>query len=123
VLAGIGLSFITALVIWLMNLDKPEAPRTLAVSWGAPVNSPELIHYQAVVTAQHDGNRGYVVSARINIGSENYSYSVGTLGTAAKIEEALQKYGSIRWTPEEVAFGSETVTAASVKRKDLEQHR
>jgi hypothetical protein len=122
-LAGIGLSIFTALAIWLMNLSKPEGPRTLAVSWGSPVHVPELIIYQAVVTAQHEENRGYVVSARINIGSENDSHSVGTLGTAVKIEEALQKYGTIRWAPEEVTFGSETVTAASVKRKDLEQHR
>jgi hypothetical protein len=84
ILAGIGLSIFTALAIWLMNLDKPEGPRTLAVSWGSPVNSPELIIYQAVVTAQHEKNRGYVVSARINIGSEKYSHNVGTLGTAPR---------------------------------------
>ena len=122
-LAGIGLTAIAGLFLWLINLDRQNETRTLAVSWGAPVNSPELIIYQAVVTAKHEKERGYEISARIYIGSENHFHDAGTLGTAARIEEALQKYGTIRWTPEEVTFGSETLTAASVKRKDLERHR
>lgn len=122
ILAGLGIAVVAMLAIWIMNLDGKAEHGVLAVSWSPARDGGSLI-YQAVVSAKAENGGPYRVSARINIGSDNYHRDVGTLGTARSVEEALKNYGTIRWLPEAVTFGSETVIAAAVNRAELEKHR
>ena len=55
--------------------------------------------------------------------SDDYFRDLGNIGTAQSIEDALRNYGTIRWTAEEVTFGSETEPKASVIRGELEKRR
>ena len=57
------------------------------------------------------------------MGPSKYTIYIGVLGTVDLKREALEKFGVIRWTPDEVTFGSETTVSASVKRSELEKYR
>ena len=122
ILTGLGVAIVAAGIIWLWQLDLSKSHRTIAVSWSEARAGGQLI-YEAVVAASAKSGSDYIVTAKIYIGADDYSMDVGTLGTARTIEEALQKFGIIRWTRDTVTFGSETVVATSVKREELEKHR
>lgn len=87
VLAVLGLAVVAALVLWIMSLDGKAEQRVLAVSWSPARDGGSLI-YQAVVSAKSEDGKSCQVTARINIGSDEYHHDVGTPGTARSVEEA-----------------------------------
>ena len=122
--AGVILSVVTAgfFYLWYLDSHNAEDPvfEIIAVSWGThrPDSDP---FYQAVVKARYLPKSGnYEVTADILMGPSTYTRPVGVLGTVGLKRQALEKFGVIRWTREEVTFGSETTVAVSVKRSELE---
>lgn len=123
-IAGVAMSIVGAGILYLWHLDSHNEAdpvyEVIAVGW-EPGTEPL---YQAAVKARWVGkSKGYEVTADILMGSSNYTIHVGVLGTAEFKKEAGEKFGVIRWTSDEVTFGSETKVAASVKRSELENHR
>ncbi len=124
---GVILSVVAAgfFYLWYSDSRNAEDPvfEIIAVSWGShrPESEP---FYQAVVKARYLEKSGnYEVIADILMGPSSDTRPVGVLGTVGLKRQALEKFGVIRWMPDEVTFGSETTVAASLKRSELESGR
>ena len=126
-LAGVVLAVVVAGIIWIEgfanSMDDDPVFKVVAVAWAAPRSGGDPFYQAVVTTRQNKDSESYEISAHIGLGSPNYTQPVGILGTVKSMKEALEKFGVIRWTPDEVTFGSETTVSASVKRNELEKHR
>ena len=118
------MALVAAGLIWIWHSDSQNegdpAYEIIAVAWEPGIEPL----YQAVVKARHVLKSGnYEITADILMGPSKYTVRIGILGTVGLKRQALEKFGVIRWSPDEVTFGSETSVSASMKRSELENHR
>jgi hypothetical protein len=91
------------------------------MSWGDGKYGKKFYCAQVyVVTA----GKEYTVRARVLIGPGNASYhDCGDIGRATGIQEAVDRWGQIRWSQEGLEIGDPAAGGYFLSRKRLESHR
>lgn len=97
---------------------------TVAISWAAPRGQDRPLIYQARVTASDENGDGSLeVRCTVFLGSGIYEHDMGIVGNATSFEDAVQRYGKITWTPDDLKIGGDGGVVATLSRARLESHR
>lgn len=92
----------------------------VAVSWGDGKYGEAFYGAEVYLEKQE---KDYSVKARIHVGRGNSMYhDCGEIGRASTPEEAVSKFGEIKWSPEGLTIGSDE-SSYFLARKRLESHR
>jgi hypothetical protein len=95
----------------------------VATSWGGPMNRPESRIYQMQVVTEDANDDGTLeVSARA-CRQGVFFYTIGQIGSASDMAEAIREFGDIVWHEETVTVGGVSGTRGTFKRKRIETHR
>lgn len=96
----------------------------VAVSWGISKHNNIRSIYQVQVAASDPKNQGFLdVSARVCIGGGNYFHDLGTIGTAADMDDAVKRFGTIDWQLDRLTIGGTDGVKTTLLRSELEKHR
>jgi len=122
----VTVAFLGILAINRLDEVRSEDPayRLVAVSWGHSMKSSENWLYQVqVVSSPPDANGVMEISGRVCIGRSNHYHTMGYLGTATTMGEAMNKYGSIIWHEDRITIGGAEGEKASLLRSKIEKGR
>jgi hypothetical protein len=108
---------------WLVSgyFGERAIDRSIAMSWGDGKYGKDF--YGAQVYLVPVGSQ-YSVRARVHIGSGNaYYHDCGELGRANSVQEAIERWGTIRWHQDGLDIGNPAEGGYHLPRKRLESHR
>ena len=95
----------------------------VATSWGGPMSRPESRIYQIqVVTADENDDGTLEVSAKA-CRQGVFFYTIGQIGSASDMAEAIREFGDVVWHEETVTVGGASGIRGTFKRKRIEKHR
>ncbi len=78
--------------------------------------------YVAVVTAVKKKESKYFARCKVHVGNHNYFQNV-ELGEVNSFQEAIERWGELTWTNDQLYIGSKGPYQKVVARKNIERHR
>lgn len=106
---------------WILNGVIGDRPITIAMSWGDGKYGKQFYGAQVYLVPQGED---YAVHARVQIGPGNpYYHDCGQIGRAASVQDAVERFGTIRWDEKGVTIGDLSAGGYHLPRARVESHR